>query len=212
MAGTIDDPMVLAIRHDGYFCELVEVPGKDLPLERLGSMSAGVVVSHRRDDAAVIVDLGGGYGGPVYEKLHENGIQVIGHKGAEKTTRRTADRKLGFVNLRSAVYWAFREALDPDQPGGSPIAMPPDSKLYGELTTPTFDVTPNGIRVETKEDVVALLGRSPDRAEAAVMAWSGGASSRSHGNPWAQAARDRRRMMPYGDSPYHRPRPQVLRW
>jgi hypothetical protein len=65
----------------------------------------------------------------------------------------------------------FREALDPGQPGGSPIALPPDPKLVADLTAPTFEVTPNGIKAEPKEKVCERLGRSTDRGDAVVMAW-----------------------------------------
>ena len=34
--------------------------------------------------------------------------------------------------------------------------------------------SPRGIKVETKEEIVKRLGRSPDRGHAVVMAWYGG--------------------------------------
>src|SRR3546814_4230264 len=61
------DPLILAPRHDGWYAPLVEVPGKDIPVETIGRFCAGFVVSHRRYSATVIVDMGGGYGGPMYE-------------------------------------------------------------------------------------------------------------------------------------------------
>src|SRR3546814_1539203 len=78
---------------------------------------------------------------------------------------------LGFYNKRSETIWRFREALDPSQPGGSPIALPPDPMLVADLTAPTFTVPPRGIKVESKEDVCKRLGRSTDRGDAVVMAW-----------------------------------------
>src|SRR3546814_7488300 len=51
--------------------DLVEVPGKEIPVETIGRFCAGIVVSHRRDGATVIVDMGGGYGGPMYEHLRD---------------------------------------------------------------------------------------------------------------------------------------------
>ena len=44
------------------------------------------------------------------------------------------------------------------------------------LTAPTFDVTPRGIQVESKDEIKARLGRSPDRGDSVVMAWSEGQS------------------------------------
>ncbi len=165
------DPMVLAPRYDGWFAPLIEVPGKDIPMDRAGSFCAGVVVSHRRDNALVVVDMGGGYGGPMYEHLTGNRVEVNRYKGAEGSTRRSRDGKMRFVNKRSAALWAFREALDPGQPGGSPIALPPDPQLVADLTAPTFEPTPNGLKAEPKEKVVERLGRSTDRGDAVVMCW-----------------------------------------
>lgn len=167
------DDTVLAIRHDGWFAPLVSVPGKRTPY---GRDVAGLVVAHRRDGATVVIDMGGGYGGAAYEHLKANDADfpVVGYKGAEASTKRTADRKLRFTNRRSEAYWKFREALDPSQPGGSPIALPEDPALVADLTAPTFEVGPNGIKVETKEDVCKRLGRSTDRGDAVVMAWTSG--------------------------------------
>ncbi|MGE8943112.1 hypothetical protein ACO2I3_14460 [Leptospira interrogans] len=81
----------------------------------------------------------------------------------------TASRHVG-GNIR-------REALDPDQPNGSPIALPDDPVLLGDLTAPTSDILPRGILIESKDDVKARIGRSPDRGDAVVMAWSQGQSA-----------------------------------
>lgn len=170
-SGGGDDPMILAPRYDGWFAPLIEVPGKEIPIDRSGAHCAGIVLSHRRDMALVVVDMGGGYGGPMYEHLVGNNVEVNRYKGAEASTRRSRDGKLRFTNKRTAALWTFREALDPGQPGGSPIALPPDTKLVADLTAPTFDVTPQGLKAETKEKVCERLGRSTDRGDAVVMAW-----------------------------------------
>lgn len=165
------DPMMIAFRHDGWFAKLIEVPGKNIPMERAGAYCSGIIISHRRDSALVALDMGGGYGGPIYEHLSQNGVEVRVFKGAEATMRRSSDKKLRFLNKRSAALWAMREALDPGQPGGSPIALPPDPGLLADLTAPSFDVMPNGIRAEPKEKVCERLGRSTDRGDAVCMAW-----------------------------------------
>lgn len=170
-SGGGDDPMILAPRYDGWYAPMIEVPGKEIPIERAGSHCAGVVISHRRDLALIVLDMGGGYGGPMYEHLRTNNVEVNRYKGAEKTTRRSRDGKLKFINKRSAALWLFREALDPGQPGGSPIALPPDPRLVADLTAPTFRPMPNGLEIESKEKVCARLGRSTDRGDAAMMAW-----------------------------------------
>ena len=170
--GGLDDT-TLAPRHDGWFAPLVAVPGKRTPF---GRDVAGLIIANRRDDATVIIDLGGGYGGAAYEHLKSNdsSFPVVGYKGAEKSTRRTRDNKLRFTNKRSEAIWRFREALDPSQMGGSPIFLPDDPMLVADLTAPTFEVGPNGIQVESKEEVCKRLHRSTDRGDAVIMSWFGG--------------------------------------
>lgn len=165
------DPMIVAMRHDGWFAPLVEIPAKDIPIEKLGQTAAGVVVANRRDQADVIVDMGGGYGTAMYGILKANGIEVAGYKGSEKYAGKTKDGKLGFYNTRSAALWRLREALDPGQPGGSTIMLPPDKVLTADLTAPTLDMEFNGIKIESKEKVCERLGRSTDRGDAVMMCW-----------------------------------------
>jgi hypothetical protein len=170
-SGGGEDPMVLAPRHDGWFAQTIEVPAKSIPVDRAGSYCAGIVLGYRRDNALIVLDMGGGYGGPMYEHFKANDIETRAYKGAEGTTRRGAAGKLHFTNKRSAALWLFREALDPGQPGGSPIALPPNPKLMADLTAPTFEVTPNGIKAEPKEKIMARLGRSTNDGDAVVMSW-----------------------------------------
>lgn len=191
-SGGGDDPMVLASRYDGWFNELVEVPGKDIPMTRAGAYCAGIVISYRRDNALVVIDMGGGYGGPMYEHLSGNDVEVKAYKGAESSNRRSADGKIRFTNKRTAALWGFREALDPGQPGGSPVSLPPDPILLSDLTAPTFTVTPNGIKAESKEDVCDRLGRSTDRGDAVVMCWYEGPRMLTHALEWMDLKETRR--------------------
>lgn len=176
-----DDQTVAAPRHDGWFAPLVKVPGRETPN---GAKAAGFVTALRRDNARIVVDMGGGYGGACYEHLKDNEIDVTAYKGAEKSLKRTKDRQLSFANKRSQAYWQFREALDPSQPGGSPIMLPDDPELIADLCAPTFEIGPRGVTLETKESVVKRLGRSPDAGDSVVMSWSDGAKMASHGSEW----------------------------
>lgn len=184
-SGGGDDPMVVAPRFDGWFAPLIKVPGKDIPQDRPGKFAAGIVVSYRRDNAIVIVDMGGGYGGPTYEQLKENGIPVLSYKGSEGSVRRTEDGQLKFKNKRTEAIWKFREALDPSQPGGSPIYLPPDPMILADLATPTFKMVSGELIIESKEDVCKRLGRSTDSGDAIVMSWSAGPTYVTDGNAWA---------------------------
>lgn len=177
-SGGGEDPMTIARRHDGWFARIVKIPAKDIPLDRKGTYCAGQVLSYRRDGAKVIVDMGGGYGEGIYEQLKANEVETVGHKGSAASVHRTASRQMGFYNYRSEVIWRMREALDPDQRGGSPIALPPDTTLEADLCAPTWEpVSYKGgmaVKVESKEDVCEKLGRSTDDGDAVCMAWSSG--------------------------------------
>jgi len=218
-SGGGEDPMVQAPRHDGWYAPLIKTQGAEIPSDKPGAYAAGLVLANRQNHALVIVDLGGGYGGPLYEHLKANDIESQGFKGAEQTTRRTYDKTLGFTNTRSAAYWGFREALDPTQPGGSPIKLPPDQRLLAGLTVATFEVTPRGIQVEPKVrrnekgkvsgGVMAKLGFSPDEADAVVMAWWDGPKQITHALDWLNAIESGVSFSSRQRRPFNR-RPKVI--
>ncbi len=111
-----------------------------------------------------------GVGAGVYDRAREVGLRAVAYVGSGKSTVRDRSRKFGFTNIRSAAYWNLRELLDP---GFEPVLMlPPDDLMISDLTTPTWSVTtgvPPKIAIMKKEDVVAKLGRSPDRGDAVAM-------------------------------------------
>jgi len=187
------DQTVLAIRHDGWFAPLLAVPGSQTPG---GTDVAGLVISKRRDGAQVVIDIGGGWGGDAYAHLKANEIDCIGYMGVKESHRHTQDNQLKFYNVRTQAYWQFREALNPDQPGGSDICLPNDKELIADLCAPKFTVEKMGIKVEPKESVVKRLGRSPDRGDAVVMAWHSGPKAITHLQLWRADQRFNRRMAP----------------
>jgi hypothetical protein len=170
-AGGGKDAAELTWRHQGWYAPIVTTKGAETAD---GSRAAGTIIAHRRDSAPVVVDVGGGYGGAVTLRLNDNGIAHRAFNGAGKSTAKTIDGRLGFTNKRAEAWWRFREALDPDQKGGSVIALPDDPELRADLTAPTYDVTDRGIRIEGKDDIRARLGRSPGKGDAVVMCLSEG--------------------------------------
>lgn len=186
------DRTVLAIRHNGWFAPIITVPGIETPG---GHEVAGLVVAHRRDDATVIIDMGGGYGGAAMEHLQDNGVTVVPYKGVKGTPKKSKKDQLGFKNTRAQAYWALREALDPNQREGSCIALPDDPELAQELAVLHFEVKSGGIELkETKEQVSVLLRRSPDKADAVVMSWYAGKKGNMLPEEWAQHMSDRKRI------------------
>lgn len=165
------DNTIIASRYGTWFAPLIERKGVDTPDPQ---SVAGLIGVHRRHNAIVVVDVGGGYGGGVVAFLSENNIPSVAFNGSNKSMASTGDKQLKFFNKRAETYWRFREALDPSQEGGSPIALAPDPILDTELSAPRWKLTPRGILVEPKDDIKKRLGRSPDRADATVMCWSEG--------------------------------------
>lgn len=167
------DRTVLAPRFGPWYGPLVERPGLLTPS---GSHVAALVVEVRRNGAIIVMDMGGGYGGAAKQRLNDNNIEVRSFNAANGSSGRTKDRQLAFANKRSESLWRFREALDPDQDGGSPICLPPDPQILADLTAPRWKLIPRGILIEPKEDLKKpeRLGRSPDKGDAIVMAWSEG--------------------------------------
>lgn len=143
-------------------------------LELVGTndtMAATARIQAAVGGAVPIVD-SAGVGGGVVDRLRELRVQPIAYTGAAKTSFRDRTREFGFTNTRSAAYWNLRQLLDPAY--DSQVMLPPSDELTADLTTPRWDITsgvPPKIRLETKDDVIARLGRSPDRGDAVAMAY-----------------------------------------
>lgn len=193
------DPLVIGARYDGWFDKFEVIPGREIPMDKLGRTTAGMIITHRRDQAIIIIDMGGGYGGAAYEHLKTNfeddtiHPKVIGYKGSEGSNRRSHDKQLGFKNKRTEVLWRMREALDPDQAGGSPIMLPDDPEMVADLTAVSYEIRGSEIVAESKEDVCARLGRSTDKGDTVCMCWSAGPTASTDGAIWDE---QRRKMMP----------------
>jgi hypothetical protein len=101
--------------------------------------------------------------------LQAHGIDVVGVVFGAGSNQRTRDNGLGFVNLRSELWWRFREALDPVS--GDEVALPPDRRLAAQLAAPTWKPRGDKILIESKDDIRARLGSSTDDADAVILAW-----------------------------------------
>lgn len=170
-AGGGNDAEELIWRHGGWFSEPITTKGSETAD---GSRAAGRIAEYRRHSAPVIVDVGGGYGGAVIQRLGDNSIQHHAFNGASGSSRKTRDGKLSFANKRAEAWWRMREELDPDQEGGSVIALPPGPEIRADLAAPHWELTVRGIQVEPKLDIRKRIGRSPGKGDAIVMCLSEG--------------------------------------
>lgn len=162
------DQTVLARRYGIWFAPLEKHAGTSTP-------DGGSVIGHIakalavREDQACDVNIDViGVGASVCDGCSGAGISPNSINFAESTERTDRTGKLRFVNLRAWVYWNLREMLDPAN--GDAVALPPDTELLADLTAARWKMTAQGIRLEAKEEIKKRIGRSPDCADALVLA------------------------------------------
>lgn len=132
-----------------------------------GPASASFAVSHVRDHAPIHVDVIG-VGASTYDFLKQSGIHVVPVDVRNAATSFDRSGQLSFYNLRSQLWWQFRESLDPAY--GSTVALPPEPELLADLTAPRWSLQGTNIKVESREDIVKRIGRSPDYGSAIINA------------------------------------------
>jgi hypothetical protein len=160
------DKTAIVHRYGGWFGPVDVIAGEEC---REGGVIVAAVVRRRKDRCPVIIDMGGGWGGNAMVSLMDNGINTIPYNGIFNSTQRTRDGKNKFVNKRAEAIWRLREALDPDQEGGSVIALPPDPELRADLASYRWQLTVSGVLIEDKREIRKRIGRSPDKGDAVVM-------------------------------------------
>lgn len=167
------DNTIIATRHkadetDHWYDELkpgINVhPGSETPS---GDITAALTLAVQRDEAPIFIDVIG-VGASPYDRLVGAKAQVYGVNVAEKATAMDKSGRLGFRNLRTQLWWQFRELLDPENDTG--IALPPDPKLKRELCAPLWSASGSVIEVESRDEIVKRIGVSPDRATAVILA------------------------------------------
>lgn len=165
-AGGGNDAAEVIWRYGNWFAEPLTKRGEETAD---GSMSAATIIRYRRDAANVVIDVGGGYGGSVTMRLTDNDVPFSAFQPAHVSIAKTRDRQLKFGNRRAEAWWRMREALDPDQEGGSKVALPPSPELRSDLAAPTYTVGSRGIIIEAKDALRKRLGRSTGKGDACVM-------------------------------------------
>lgn len=159
------DQTVIARRFEGmWFDELLCYPGETTPN---GPRVAGLAIAANRDHAPIHIDIIG-VGASPYDFLKEARQQVLGVNVSERALGTDKSGRLRFKNRRSELIWRLREALDPEANNG--IALPPDKGLLSDLTAPKWKLQGSEIYVESREEIVARIGRSPDKLSALMLA------------------------------------------
>lgn len=121
---------------------------------------------------------GNGVGAGAFQVIRKLGYKIHNLVAQSKAVDRagmpeTDSTKLNtFANKRAAMYWALREALDPNSTVFADLALPPDNDLEEDLVAPEWNDDKNVIRITEKKLIKEKLGgRSPDGGDAIAMAW-----------------------------------------
>lgn len=116
----------------------------------------------RENDADWITIDDAGVGGGVTDILVEaEEFKIHAFNGGERAIEEDE-----YPNRRSEAWFAFADTLPR-------IDLDPDAQLAGDLTSPTYKLDSRGRRVvEQKADTKKRLKRSPDRADAVLMAFA----------------------------------------
>lgn len=111
-----------------------------------------------------------GVGANVVPRLYRLGIKkaarvMVGSKPNDKAMPK--EEKIDFYQLRDQLWWMVKMWLEND-PGAM---LPPDDDLADELCTPIYwkGERDGKIRVSSRETMISLLGRSPDRASSIIL-------------------------------------------
>jgi hypothetical protein len=106
-----------------------------------------------------------GVGGGVADRLKEYGLPVLNYMSGYAAD--TVEGALLFKNKRAEDYWRLREGLRNNE-----YKIIDDKELIKELTNIRYFVKDRYIQIESKEEIKKRLGYSPDRADAAVIAFA----------------------------------------
>jgi hypothetical protein len=113
----------------------------------------------------VCIDMGGGHGWGVEEKLRKSGVRTIAFEPSG-----SSEYPKNYKNLRAEGYALLGRRLNPES--DMPLfAMPPDQALRAELCATEKEYIGNDaiqFKIQSKDEIKAKLGRSPDKADALV--------------------------------------------
>ena len=174
--GRTGDKTVLAFRRGSVLTNIVELPLSDLmtttgrivrEVEGRGFRPGvkGVPFFHEAQPARgkIVVDAPG-LGYAILDRLTELGFDTVGFNGGGSPGLFVKDK---FLNCRAQAFWALREGLEAGQ-----IMLPKDEVLFEELLAHSWRPTSAGkIQIRPKDEIRNAIGRSPDRADAVVLAF-----------------------------------------
>lgn len=160
------DKTVITPRHGTWFGEQHVSPGASTP-DGWAALQLIIQATPPGQRPQVKID-GIGVGSSVYDLALGSNLDAHAMIASQGSNARDKSGALGFANVRAEWWWNLREALDPLT--GDDLAIPPDRELMADLTAPRWKPTVRGVQLETKDDIIERIGRSPDKGESLVYA------------------------------------------
>jgi hypothetical protein len=148
------------------FAAFLPIVKRGLP-EKTFAATVASAIQHWQPQA-VFVDTTGGYGGEVVSRLQDKGHQV---EGVVFSWAASDER---FMNLRAEMWFRMAAWI---KDGG---VIPADTVLLSELCAPTYsnDNAGNRLKLESKDEIRARIGASPDLADALALTFAFPVASR----------------------------------
>jgi hypothetical protein len=162
--GGKDNTIIARLHEDNWF---------DMPLVYTGAQTPdgpaimGLIMAATRDNAVQHIDVIG-VGASPYDFLSKARQPVVGVNVSEAAVGTDQSGRLRFKNQRSQLWWRMREELDPNNNTG--LTLPPSKELLADLTAPKWELKGSTIYVESREEIVNRIRRSPDWATAYILA------------------------------------------
>lgn len=123
-----------------------------------GAVKAEYDFAEKKPSLIVIDSIGVGAG--VVDRLHEQGIPVLGLNVGEQSSSKDK-----FMRLRDELYFRMREWLATRR-----VRLPRDDQLRDDLVSPKYTFTSDGkMQVESKERMRARGLPSPDASDALML-------------------------------------------
>lgn len=125
---------------------------------------------HEVDPYCVAIDSSNA-GGPIVDRLHEQGYPVIPvdfGSGPKGDWSDVVGRHIQFQNRKAELHWVARSLIRAKQ-----FWIPVEYKrMRSDLVAPTYHFSSNGgkVIIESKDEVKVRLKRSPDNGDAAIIA------------------------------------------
>lgn len=161
-----NDRTVIAVRQGNRF-DVHTYPGKLTPD---GNTVVQLILNHWIQDAPINVDVVG-IGASVVDQLRDVNLPVVPINFGSRSVARDRTGLLKMANMRSALYWNLRDLIDPQ--ASANIAISSHPQVLPELTAALYRLTGGRVQLESKDEIRERLTRSPDIADAIVLAaWS----------------------------------------